>query len=109
MGQIKTLVTACNHNTYELSSQMIELEVVQNAVASLLERVDDIVHKGWDKDRGMAYLSINEIRNTVRLINMGFGPLFEQMNNTVDQLHNDSLELFDVVHKNKKADVKHID
>ena len=109
MEQIKTLVTECDNNTYELSAQMIELEVVQNAVANLLERVDDIVHKGWDKDRGMAYLSINEIRNTVRLINLGFGPLFEQMNNTVNQLRNHSLALFDVVHKNEKADAGNID
>ena len=109
MEQIKTLVTECDNNTYELSAQMIELKVIQGAVESLLERVDDIVHKGLDKDRGMTYFSINEIRNTVRLINLGFGPLFDQMNNTVGQLHNHSLELFDVVHNNKKADVKHID
>lgn len=36
---------------------MIHLEVIQGTVARLLERIDGIVHKGWDKrqikkDRG---------------------------------------------------------
>ena len=103
MEQIKELVRDYNNNSFKLSAQMIE--VVQNAVARLLEQIDDVVQKGWDKDRAMAYLSINEIRNTVRLIDMGFGPLFKEMSNTVDQLHNDSLELFNMVYENKKADV----
>ncbi|MGA3674202.1 hypothetical protein [Lysinibacillus agricola] len=62
---------------------MIQLEVIQGAVARLLERIDDIVHKGWDKDRGMACLAIDEIRDTVRLIDMGFHPLFKELIDTV--------------------------
>jgi len=60
-----------------------KLEVIQGAVARLLERIDDIVHKGWDKDRGMACLAIDEIRDTVRLIDMGFHPLFKELIDTV--------------------------
>lgn len=70
----------------KLSAQMIELEVVQGAVASLLERIDDIVHKGWDKDGSMARLSIGEIRDTLRLIDMGFRPLFNEMEEAVNTL-----------------------
>ncbi|MGE7954416.1 hypothetical protein [Lysinibacillus xylanilyticus] len=62
---------------------MIQLEVIQGAVARLLERIDDIVHKGWDKDRGMACLAIDEIRDTVRLIDMGLHPLFKELFDTV--------------------------
>ncbi|MGE7943085.1 hypothetical protein ACQKNB_13445 [Lysinibacillus xylanilyticus] len=60
---------------------MIQLEVIP--VARFLERIDDIVHKGWDKDRGMACLAIDEIRDTVRLIDMGFYPLFKELFDTV--------------------------
>ncbi len=41
---------------------MIQLEVVQGAVAKLLERIDDIVHKGWHENSGMAYMSIYKFK-----------------------------------------------
>lgn len=96
---LKTVVKENSTNTYNLSAQMMQLEVVQGAVARLLERLDDIVHKGWNKDRGMAYMAIDEIRDTVRLIDMGFNPLFKEMSEEVKTLNIHANELFETVVK----------
>ena len=106
-AKVKSLVHENSHNAYNLSAQMIQLEVVQGAVARLIERLDDIVHKGWDKDRGMACLAIDEIRDTVRLIDMGFNPLFKDMSEEVKTLNIHADKLYETVIKseeNKKAD-----
>lgn len=96
---LKTVVQENSHSVYGLSAQMIQLEVIQEAVARLMDRIDEIVHKGWDKDRGMAYMAIDEIRDTVRLIDMGFFPLFKEMSKEVDTLKMHAEELFDTVVK----------
>ncbi|MFC9541508.1 hypothetical protein ACFTQ7_16760 [Lysinibacillus sp. NPDC056959] len=76
---------------------MIQLEVLKNAVSRLRERIDEIVFKGWDKDPGMSYLSINEIKDTVRLIDMGFYPLYKEMAKEVGAINIHSDALFDTV------------
>lgn len=104
---LKTVVQENSHNAYELSAQIIQLEVIQGAVAKLMERIDEIVHNGWDKEQGMAYMAIDEIRDTVRLIDMGFHPLFKEMSEEVSTLNIHAQELHDTVIKNeenKKAD-----
>lgn len=101
-AKVKSLVHENSHNAYNLSAQMIQLEVVQGAVARLIERLDDIVHKGWDKDRGMACLAIDEIRDTVRLIDMGFHPLFKEMSNDIKTLNIHAEELYKMVIKSEK-------
>ena len=95
---LETVVKENSHSAYGLSAQMVQLEVVQGAVARLLERIDDIVHKGWD-NRGMAYLAIDEIRDTVRLIDMGFYPLFKDMREEVKTLTIHADELYQTVIK----------
>lgn len=47
----------------------------------------------------MSYLSINEIRDTVRLIDMGFYPLFKEMAKEVKAINIHSEELFNTVVK----------
>ncbi|KPN97751.1 hypothetical protein [Lysinibacillus sp. ZYM-1] len=96
---LEKVVQESSNSVYGLSAQMIQLEVIQGAVARLLERIDDIVHKGWDKDRGMAYLAIDEIRDTVRLIDMGFHPLFKEMSEEVKTLNINADELYETVIK----------
>ncbi|MEQ6856301.1 hypothetical protein AAHH17_17700 [Lysinibacillus capsici] len=100
-AKVKSLVHENSHNAYNLSAQMIQLEVVQGAVARLIERLDDIVHKGWDKDRGMACLAIDEIRDTVRLIDMGFYPLFKEMSKDIETLNIHAEELYKMVIKSE--------
>lgn len=100
-AKVKSLVHENSHNAYNLSAQMIQLEVVQGAVARLIERLDDIVHKGWDKDRGMACLAIDEIRDTVRLIDMGFNPLFKDMSEEVKTLNIHANKLYEKVIKSE--------
>lgn len=100
--KVKSLVHENSHNAYNLSAQMIQLEVVQGAVARLIERLDDIVHKGWDKNRGMACLAIDEIRDTVRLIDMGFHPLFKEMSNDIKTLNIHAEELYKMVIKSEQ-------
>ncbi len=76
---------------------MIQLKVIQGAVAQLLERIEDIVQKGRHEDRGgLAALVILEIMDTVRLIDMGFNPLYTTLQETVNKLECVSNELFNV-------------
>lgn len=96
---LQSVVEENSGNVYNLSAQMIQLEVVKNTVSRLMERIDEIVFKGWDKDPGMSYLSINEIRDTVRLIDMGFYPLFKEMAKEVEVINIHSEELFNTVVK----------
>lgn len=96
---LETVIQENSHSVYGLSAQMVQLEVVQGAVARLMERIDDIVHKGWDRDRGMACFAIEEIRDTVRLIDMGFHPLFKEMSEEVKTLTIHAEELHDTVIK----------
>ncbi|WP_375199629.1 hypothetical protein [Bacillus sp. RS11] len=96
---LETVVQENSGNVYNLSAQMIQLEVVKNAVSRLMERIDEIIYKGWDKDPGMSYLSINEIRDTVRLIDMGFYPLFKEIAKEVEAINNHSEELFNTIFK----------
>lgn len=95
--QLEKLVHNNNSDVYDLQAQMIQLEVVQNAVAQLLERIDEITYKGWDKDRGMAYLSISEIERTVRLIDLGFYPLYTKMKERVNSLEESSNKILEIV------------
>lgn len=94
---LETVAHGNSGNVYNLSAQMIQLEVVKNAISKLMERIDEIVFKGWDKDPGMSYLSINEIRDTVRLIDMGFYPLFKEMAKEIEAINIHSEELFNTV------------
>lgn len=96
---LKTVVKENSNTAYGLSAQMVQLEVIQGAVARLLERIDEIVHNGWDKDRGMACLAIDEIKDTVRLIDMGFHPLFKEMSEEISTLNIYAQELHDTVIK----------
>lgn len=99
MEQVKTLVRNTNHEAYNLSAQMIELKVVQGAVAQLIDRLDEIEYKGWLKEHGAAILTFGEIRDTVRLIDMGFYPLYTKMQEAVNALNESSSELFDMIVK----------
>ncbi|WP_374963759.1 hypothetical protein [Lysinibacillus sp. RS5] len=98
---LETVVRENSHSVYGLSAQMIQLEVIQGAVARLMNRIDEITHKGWDKDRGIACLVIEEVRDTVRLIDMGFHPLFKEMSQEVDTLNIHAQELFETVIENE--------
>ncbi|MET4563515.1 hypothetical protein ABIA69_004735 [Lysinibacillus parviboronicapiens] len=90
---LEKVVLENSNNFYSLSAQMIQLEVVQQAVAHLMDRIDEIVHKGWDKDRGMAYCAINEIKDTLRLIDMAFFPLFKEMSEEINTINIHAQEL----------------
>jgi len=94
---LETAVQENSHSVYGLSAQMIQLEVVQGSVAQLLNKLDEITDKGWHKDSGMAYMSILQIQDTVRLIDMAFNPLFKEMEQEVDTLNIHAQELFDTV------------
>lgn len=102
--KIKPLVHENSNNAYNLSAQMVQLEVVQGAVARLMDRIDKIIHNGWDKDFRMAYMSINEIQDTLRLIDMGFRPLFKEMSEEVNTLKIHSDKLFETVIKSESEE-----
>ncbi|WP_427108639.1 hypothetical protein [Lysinibacillus xylanilyticus] len=94
---LETVVQENSHNAYELSAQIIQLEVIQGAVARLMDRIDEITHKGWDRDPGMACCAIDEIRDTVRLIDMALFPLFKEMSGEVKTLNIHAQELYETV------------
>jgi len=88
---------------------MIQLEVVQGAVARLMDKIDDITDKGWHEDRGMACVSILEIQDIVRLIDMAFRPLFIEMLQDVDTLNIHAKDLYQTVIKmNQSNQVKQL-
>lgn len=92
--KLMKLVQDNNSDVYFLSSEMIELETVQGAVARLIERIDEITHNGWDRDSGMAFLSIKEIQDTVRLIDLAFQPLFGKIKDIVGKIDGYSDDLY---------------
>ncbi|MGE7091200.1 hypothetical protein ACQKII_06990 [Lysinibacillus sp. NPDC048646] len=94
---LETVIQENSSNTYKLSTQMIQLEVVQCAVARLMDRIDEITYKGWHKEHGMACVSILEIQDTVRLIDMAFFPLFKEMSEEVKTINIHAQELFEAV------------
>ena len=96
---VKHLVFETNHQAYELSADMIKLEVVQNAIGKLMERIDEITYNKWNEDPSMARLSIDEIKDTVRLIEMAFYPLYLSLNAGVNKLDSHTSELFDIFAK----------
>lgn len=105
MKQIEKLIQDIDNSSYQLNAQMIQLDTIQDAIAKLMERIDEIKYKGWDQDGGMAFLSIGEIERTVRLIDMAFFPLKKEMGETISELDKTSSKTFDlVVRENKKAD-----
>ncbi|WP_036217421.1 hypothetical protein [Lysinibacillus sphaericus] len=104
-ARVKSLVHENSNNVYNLSAQMIQLEVVQGAVARWIERLDDIVYKGWHEEPIMACLTIGELRDTVRLIDMGFHPLFKEMSEEVKAINIHAQELYEVVIKNETKQV----
>ncbi|MED0665678.1 hypothetical protein P4T04_05020 [Bacillus badius] len=93
---VRNLVSETSHQAYELSANMINLEVIQGAVAKLMERIDEITYKKWNEDPTMARLSIDEIKDTVRMIDMAFYPLFLSLNKNINKLETHSSELFNI-------------
>lgn len=98
---LETVVQENSHSVYGLSAQMIQLKTVQNEVARLLNKLDDITHKGWHEDRGMACLSILQIQDTVRLIDMAFYPLFKRLEEDVNTINIHAQELYETVVKSE--------
>lgn len=97
--QLKSLSSDNVNDAGLLNVYMKELNTVQNAVAQLMERIDEIQHKGWDKDKGMAYLAIGEIEQTVRLIDMAFLPLTNRLAETVGELNTSSEHIYKLIVK----------
>lgn len=98
---LEKVVIDYSNKIYSLSAQMTQLEVLQGAIARLMDRIDEIVHNGWNKDRGMAYLAIDEIQDTVRLIDMGFNPLFKEMSEEINTLNIHADNLYERIVKSK--------
>lgn len=102
---IKTVVEENERAASELSVQMVKLEVIQGAIAKLMTRLDEITYKDWEKNANIARMSIYEIQDTVRLIDMAFHPLFKAMSEEVKDLSIHSGELYEILIKGKeKAD-----
>ncbi|MGG2103908.1 hypothetical protein [Lysinibacillus pakistanensis] len=98
---LRTVAHENSSNAYNLSAQMIQLKTVHNEVARLLNKLDDITHKGWHEDRGLACISILQIQDTVRLIDMAFFPLFKEMSQEVETLNIHAQELYETVINNE--------
>lgn len=98
---LEEVVLENSNDAVGLSVQLIDLRVVQQAVAKLMNRIDEITENGWHEDRGMACLSILEIQDTVRLIDMAFYPLFEKITEEVNTINFHAQELYDTVVKSE--------
>ncbi|MGE7113671.1 hypothetical protein [Lysinibacillus sp. NPDC047702] len=98
---LRTVTYEYSSNVDSLFVQMIDLRAVQQAVANLMNRIDEITEKRWHEDHGMACLSILEIQDTVRLINMAFYPLFKNIAEEVNTLNIHAQELYETVIKSE--------
>lgn len=98
---LKKVVLENSNDATGLSVQMIDLRVVQQAIAKLMNRIDEITENGWHEDRGMAYMSILEIQDTVRLIDMAYYPLFKRMEDEVKTINIHAQELYETVIKSE--------
>ena len=98
---LEKVVLKNSNDASGLSVQMIDLRVVQQAVANLMNRIDEITENRWHEDRGMAYMSIQEIQDTVRLIDMAFYPLFKRMEDEVKTINIHAQELYEMVNKSE--------
>lgn len=94
---LEKAVLESNNNVYSLSAQIVQLRVVQQATSHLMDKIDEITHKGWHENSGMAYASILEIQDTLRLIDMAFNPLFKEMSEEVKTLNIHAQELYETV------------
>jgi|GEM_PF-2470580 len=99
---LEKVILKNSNDAVGLSVQLIDLRVVQQAVAKLMNRIDEITENGWHEDRGMACLSILEIQDTVRLIDMAFYPLFKRMEDEVKTLNIHAEKLYETVIKNEE-------
>ncbi|MFJ7920155.1 hypothetical protein ACIQ6U_10380 [Lysinibacillus fusiformis] len=100
---LEKVVLENSNDAFGLSVQMTDLRVVQQAVANLTNRIDEITHKGWHEERGLACTSILEIQDTVRLIDMAFFPLFKRMSEEVDTLNIHAQELYERMIKSESV------
>ncbi|MGE7110635.1 hypothetical protein [Lysinibacillus sp. NPDC047702] len=98
---LRTVVRENSNNANSLSVQMIDLRVVQQAIANLMNRFDEITDRGWHEDRGMACLSILQIQDSLRLIDMAFHPLFKNITEEVNTLNIHAEELYQTVVKSE--------
>ena len=98
---LEKIVHENNRTVCSLSSQIIQLEVVQGAVERLMERIDEITHGDLNEGEIIKRIAINEIKDTVRLIDMAFRPLFKEMSEGFDELNDYSQELHNTVIKSK--------
>ena len=98
---LKKVVIENSNDASRLSVQMIDLQVAQQAVANLMNRIDEITYKGWHEDRGMACMSILQIQDTLRLIDMAFNPLFKEMTQEIDTINIHAQELYETVIKSE--------
>lgn len=96
---LEKVVLENSNDAVGLSVQMTELRVVQSAVAKLMNRIDEMTENGWHEDRGMAYLSIQEIQDTVRLIDMAFYPLFKRLEEDVNTVNIHAQEMYETLIK----------
>lgn len=94
---LESVVRANEAASSDLEVQMIKMEAIQGGVSRLMDRIDEITYKGWDKEQAMAYLSIEEIKDTVRLLDMAFQPLFKSVSESVNEIRTSSLELHEKV------------
>jgi len=98
---LEKVVIENSNDAVGLSVQLIDLRVVQQAIAKLMNRIDEMTENGWHEDRGMAYLSILEIQDTVRLIDMAFYPSFKRMEDEVKNINIHAQELYETVIKSQ--------
>jgi len=94
LEDIKAVIAENTDAASVMAVQLIKLEVIQGAVANLMIDIDEITHKQQEKDVAFARMSIYEIQDKVRLIDMAFQPLLDQMRNEVRGLSSISKDLF---------------
>lgn len=97
--QLKDLVRDNNNIACDISVQREKLAVIKFAVEGVAEEIEGLMSNDSSLDGTTASLYLREFEKKVKLIEMGFLYILEDMQTSVDSLESNSSKLFDMVVK----------
>jgi len=77
--QMENLLFEVADNAWEIVVEMECLGAIRTAVNRLMGSIDETTLNNWHEDKAMARLTIIDMEQRVRLIELAFNPLFDKM------------------------------
>ncbi|MFJ7371574.1 hypothetical protein ACIQVU_19410 [Lysinibacillus sp. NPDC098008] len=77
--QMEDLLFEAADNARSIVVELEHLNAIRIGVERLMERIEEVIYKKWHENMGVAQLTIIEMEQSVRLLDLAFNPLFEKM------------------------------